>query len=129
MNNVYSIGDLSREFGVTTRTIRFYEDQELLSPTREGQNRIYAARDRTRLKLIQRGKRLGLSLKEIGKLLNLYNAPEGEAGQLRRLIEKIRERRSELLAKRLDIDHVLDELDQLEQRLRRAAGPRHCSRL
>ena len=116
MNNLYSIGDLSREFGVTTRTIRFYEDQGLLSPTREGQNRIYATRDRTRLKLIQRGKRLGLSLKEIGKLLDLYDAPEGEAGQLRSFIDKIRERRSELLAQRLDIDHVLDELDELESR-------------
>jgi DNA-binding transcriptional MerR regulator len=116
MNNVYSIGDLSREFGVTTRTIRFYEDQGLLSPTREGQNRIYAARDWTRLKLIQRGKRLGLSLKEIGGLLDLYDAPEGEAGQLRSFIEKIRERRAELLAQRLDINHVLDELDELEQR-------------
>ena len=116
MSDLYSIGDLSREFGVTTRTIRFYEDQGLLSPTRKGQNRIYRARDRVRLKLIFRGKRLGFSLKEINKLIELYDAPEGEAGQLRSFIEKIRERRTKLLAQKADIAQVLDELDALEQR-------------
>ncbi len=116
MSGLYSIGDLSREFGVTTRTIRFYEDQGLLSPTRNGQNRIYHARDRVRLKLILRGKRLGFSLKEINKLIALYDAPEGEAGQLRSFIEKIRARRAELLVQKDDIAHVLDELDTLEGR-------------
>jgi DNA-binding transcriptional MerR regulator len=116
MGDLYSIGDLSREFGVTTRTIRFYEDQGLLSPTRNGQNRIYQARDRVRLKLILRGKRLGFSLKEINKLIALYDAPEGEAGQLRSFMEKIRARRTELLTQKDDIEHVLDELDTLERR-------------
>ena len=116
MSNSYSIGDLSREFGVTTRTIRFYEDQGLLSPNRNGQNRIYQARDRVRLKLILRGKRLGFSLKEINELIELYDAPEGEAGQLRSFIEKIRARRTELLVQKDDIEHVLDELNSLEQR-------------
>ncbi len=116
MSDLYSIGDLSREFGVTTRTIRFYEDQGLLSPTRNGQNRIYQARDRVRLKLILRGKRLGFSLKEINKLIALYDAPEGEAGQLRSFIEKIRARRAELLLQQDDIAHVLEELDTLEGR-------------
>ncbi len=116
MGDLYSIGDLSREFGVTTRTIRFYEDQGLLSPTRNGQNRIYQARDRVRLKLILRGKRLGFSLKEINKLIELYDTPEGEAGQLRSFIEKIRARRTELLVQKDDIEHVLDELDTLERR-------------
>ena len=116
MSDLYSIGDLSREFGVTTRTIRFYEDQGLLSPSRNGQNRIYQARARVRLKLILRGKRLGFSLKEINKLIALYDAPEGEAGQLRSFIEKIRARRSELLVQKEDIEHVMDELDSLEQR-------------
>jgi len=87
-----------------------------LTPTRDGQNRIYEARDRVRLKLILRGKRLGFSLKEINKLIELYDAPEGEAGQLRSFIEKIRARRSELLSQKDDIEHVLDELDSLEQR-------------
>ncbi len=116
MSDLYSIGDLSREFGVTTRTIRFYEDQGLLSPTRNGQSRIYQARDRVRLKLILRGKRLGFSLKEINKLIQLYDTPEGEAGQLRSFIEKIRARRTELLVQKDDIAHVLDELDTLERR-------------
>ena len=116
MSDLYSIGDLSREFGVTTRTIRFYEDQGLLSPTRNGQNRIYQGRDRVRLKLILRGKRLGFSLKEINKLIALYDAPEGEAGQLRSFIEKIRARRTELLVQKDDIAQVLDELDSLEGR-------------
>ena len=116
MSSLYSIGDLSREFGVTTRTIRFYEDQGLLSPTRDGQNRIYEVGDRVRLKLVLRGKRLGFSLKEIKKLIELYDAPEGEGGQLRSFIEKIRARRSELLGQKDDIEHVLDELDVLELR-------------
>jgi DNA-binding transcriptional MerR regulator len=116
MSNHYSIGDLSREFGVTTRTIRFYEDQGLLYPSREGQSRIYASRDHVRLKLILRGKRLGFSLKEIKELLDLYDAPEGEAGQLRTFIDKICHRRAELLAQREDIDQVLVELDSVEQR-------------
>ncbi|NCF29611.1 MAG: MerR family transcriptional regulator [Gammaproteobacteria bacterium] len=116
MSNLYSIGELSREFGVTTRTIRFYEDQGLLCPTRDGQNRIYQGRDRVRLRLILRGKRLGFSLKEIKKLIELYDAPEGEGAQLRSFIEKIRARRSELLIQKDDIEHVLDELDTLEQR-------------
>lgn len=116
MSSVYTISDLAREFGVTTRTIRFYEDRGLLAPAREGQNRVYRARDRVRLKLILRGKRLGFSLREVKELLDLYDAPEGEAGQLRTFIEKIRERRGELQRQREDIDHVLDELDVLEQR-------------
>jgi len=116
MSSLYSIGDLSREFGVTTRTIRFYEDQGLLSPTRDGQNRIYEVGDRVRLKLVLRGKRLGFSLKEIKKLIELYDAPEGEGAQLRSFVGKIRARRSELLAQKDDIEHVLDELDALEQR-------------
>lgn len=116
MSDLFSIGDLAREFGVTTRTIRFYEDQGLLSPTRDGQNRIYQTRDRVRLKLILRGKRLGFSLKEIKNLIELYDAPEGEGRQLRVFIEKIRARRAELLIQRDDIEHVLDELDTLERR-------------
>ena len=112
----YTIGELSREFGVTTRTIRFYEDQGLLAPERVGQNRVYSARDRVRVKLLRRGKRLGFSLQEIKELLDLYDGPEGEAGQLRSFLEKIRQRRADLLGQREDIDHVLDELDLLEQR-------------
>ncbi|NIM27001.1 MAG: MerR family transcriptional regulator, partial [Gammaproteobacteria bacterium] len=74
----------------TTRTIRHYEDLGLLAPKREGQNRIYTPRDRVHLKLILRGRRLGFSLKEIGELLELYDAPNGEASQLKRFVVKMR---------------------------------------
>ena len=91
-----SIGDLSREFDVTPRTIRFYEDRGLLTPTRRGQNRVYSGRDRIRLMLILRGKRLGFSISEIAEILDLYDAPEGEVGQLDHFVAKIRERRDAL---------------------------------
>ena len=112
----FTIGDLSREFEVTTRTIRFYEDEKLLKPRRQGQNRIYSARDRVRLRLILRGKRLGFSIKEIRDMLDMYDAPEGEVGQLRYFIERMRQRRDDLQRQRADIDQVLAELDALETR-------------
>jgi DNA-binding transcriptional MerR regulator len=102
MGDTYSIGDLSREFGVTTRTIRHYEDEGLLAPAREGQNRIYSARDRVHLKLILRGE--------------LYDAPDGEVSQLEQFIDKMGVRRETLLKQREDIDRVLEELDGLERR-------------
>ncbi|MDX1433190.1 MAG: MerR family DNA-binding transcriptional regulator [Gammaproteobacteria bacterium] len=123
----YTIGELSREFGITTRTIRFYEDQGLLAPARAGQQRIYGARDRVRVKLILRGKRLGFSLKEIKGLLDLYDGPEGEVGQLRSFLDKIRQRRGDLERQREDIDHVLDELDLLEQRCSELLGRRETA--
>jgi len=112
----WTIGDLAREFGVTTRAIRFYEAEGLLAPWRERGNRVYGARDRVRLKLVLRGKRLGFSLGEIRDLLALYDAPQGERAQLRHFIERMRERRQDLLRQRADIDQVLGELDALEAR-------------
>ena len=111
----YSIGDLAREFGVTTRTIRFYEDHGLLSPRRQGQRRIYRERDRVRLRLILRGKRLGFSLAEIAETLELYDGPRGEARQLRFLMDKIQSRRAELEAKRQDLEVTMKDLDRLFQ--------------
>ena len=111
-----SIGDLSREFDVTPRTIRFYEDRGLLSPTHRGQNRVYSGRDRIRLMLILRGKRLGFSISEIAEILDLYDAPEGEVGQLDHFIAKIRERRNALRKQAEDIATVLNELDHVEAR-------------
>lgn len=116
MGKTYSISELSREFGLTTRTIRHYEAEGLLTPSREGQNRIYSARDRVHLKLILRGKRLGFSLKEIGELFEMYDAPNGEVSQLRHFIDKMHTRREALLKQREDIDRVLEELDTLEAR-------------
>ncbi|HEX9585839.1 MAG TPA: MerR family DNA-binding transcriptional regulator [Gammaproteobacteria bacterium] len=116
MGKTYTISDLSREFGLTTRTIRHYEAEGLLAPAREGQTRIYGARDRVHLKLILRGKRLGFSLKEIAELFEMYDAPNGEVSQLNRFMEKMRVRRQALLKQREDIDRVLEELDTLEAR-------------
>ncbi|OSQ44356.1 MerR family transcriptional regulator [Thalassospira alkalitolerans] len=115
MNDSYSITDLAREFDVTTRTIRFYEDQELIAPVRQGQTRIYSQRDRVRLRLIMRGKRLGFSLKEIRDLLDLYDTDRSEIMQLSILVNKINERRDTLRKQRQDIDATLDELDKLEE--------------
>jgi DNA-binding transcriptional MerR regulator len=110
MTETFGIGELAREFGVTPRTIRFYEDVGLLTPLREGQRRIYRARDRIRLKLILRGKRLGFRLADVQKIIDLYDAPPGEAGQLQLLRDKIAERRAELEAKRRDIEATLADL-------------------
>lgn len=116
MSETYSISDLSREFDVTTRTIRHYEDLGLLAPARDGQSRIYSARDRVHLRLILRGRRLGFSLKEIAELFEIYDAPNGEVSQLKRFIGKMQARREALLKQREDIDRVLEELDVLERR-------------
>ena len=112
----FSISDLAREFEITTRTIRFYEDRGLLAPTRVGQSRVYCARDRVRLKLILRGKRLGFTLDEVAEMLDMYDAPEGEKVQISYFVQRMRERRAVLEAQREDIDNVLDELCQLESR-------------
>ena len=116
MDSWFSIGQLAREFDVTTRTIRFYEDEGLLSPLRRGQTRLFDQRDRTRLKLILRGKRLGFSLAEIREIVDMYDAPPGEAGQLKVLIEKIEARRNRLLQQRADIAVALRELDGVSAR-------------
>lgn len=114
MPEIMTIADLAREFDVTTRTIRFYEDERLISPTRKGQRRIYGPRDRVRLKLIMRGKRLGFSLGEIREMIDLYDADPTEVAQLKLFIRKIRERRAVLVQQREDIDSILGELDALE---------------
>lgn len=114
----YTITDLAREFGLTTRAIRFYEDHGLLAPSRIGRNRVYGNRDRVRLKLTLRGKRLGLSLSEISELLDMYDATKGEKAQLHRFLEVLEKRRSALKQQREDIEEVLAEIGQLEQQCR-----------
>jgi DNA-binding transcriptional MerR regulator len=118
MKETYSISDLAREFGVTTRTIRFYEDKGLIAPRRRGTTRLFGPRDRTRLRLILRGKRLGFTLAEIAEIVDMYDAEPGEVGQLELLIEKIGERRARLERQRRDIAETLAELDRVEQRCR-----------
>jgi DNA-binding transcriptional MerR regulator len=118
MPRTWSIGELAEEFDTTLRTIRHYEELGLISPARSGQQRVYAERDRVRLRLILRGKRLGFGLDEIAHILDLYDDPPGEAGQLEFLLADISRRRSDLLQRRADLDAVLGELDELAQRCR-----------
>jgi len=110
----YSIGDLSKEFDITTRSIRFYEDQGLLAPTRKGQTRIYNQRDKVRLKLILRGKRLGFSLAETGRLFELYDADKSSEKQLSSMMELILYKKNDLKQQLEDINAVLIELNDLE---------------
>ena len=118
METTYTIRDLADEFSVTTRTIRFYEDVGLLSPAREGTRRIFDSRDRTRLKLILRGKRIGFSLNEIAEIVDMYDSAPGERGQLELLVARIAEHRSSLVDKRDAIDSTLAELESVEARAR-----------
>jgi len=115
----YTISDLAREFALTTRAIRFYEDEGLLSPLRQGRARIYTERERTRVKLILRGKRLGLSLSEIRELFDLYAATRNERPQLTKFLVILSDRRAMLQQQREDIDAVLAEIAVLERDCRR----------
>ncbi len=105
---------LTQEFGVTTRTLRFYEDRKLLSPFRRGRKRLYRPRDRIRLRLILRGKRLGLSLDEIAEIIDLYDETSGPQKQIDKLLERIDARRQALLSQRKDIEDALRELATVE---------------
>ena len=120
MTKEYSISDLSQEFDITTRTIRFYEAEELLHPTRKGQTRIYSDQDRVHLKLILRGKRLGFSLAESKELITLYDPSSHNTKQLNRFLEKINERRRSLQQQLEDIKVMQHELDEAEERCRSA---------
>jgi DNA-binding transcriptional MerR regulator len=110
----FTIRDLADEFGCTHRTIRFYEDQGLLKPRREGQARIFSHRDRARLSLILRGRRLGFSIAEIAEMLNLYDADPGHVRQLKLALEKGRTRLAQLERQRADIETAIAELRELE---------------
>ena len=114
MSETYGIAALAREFDVTTRTIRFYEDKGLLSPARNGQRRIYASRDRVRLRLIMRGKRLGFSLDEIRQTIDLYDIDPTEVTQLRHFLDKIRQRKATLVLQQADIVETLEEMHRIE---------------
>jgi DNA-binding transcriptional MerR regulator len=115
----YSISDLAREFALTTRAIRFYEDCGLVTPTRNGRARVYGERERVRIKLILRGKRLGLALSEIGELLDLYEIGHNERAQLTKFIALLVDRRQRLLQQKEDIDAVLAEIAGIERECRR----------
>ena len=118
----YSIGELASEFDVTPRAIRFYEDQGLLAPQRAGQRRIYSPRDRTRLKLTLRGKRLGLSLSEIRELVDMYEPGRDERPQLKRFLAVLEAHQASLRQQRTDIEAQLSELEVFEKKIRKQLG-------
>ena len=120
MPDQYSIRELSQEFGVTTRTLRFYEEKGLLSPARSGQSRTYSAADRARLILILRGKTLGLSLEQSADLIDMYDPASNNRKQLETLIEKIQMRRDQLEQQKQELECMIDDLDAWEQRTRAA---------
>ena len=120
MSSTYSISDLASEFDVTTRTIRFYEEKGLLAPKREGTRRIYTASDRTKLRLILRGKRLGLSLDESAGIILMYGTPGNNRKQLEILMAKIQEKRAELKRQQNDLRVMLKELADAEAKCRAA---------
>jgi DNA-binding transcriptional MerR regulator len=115
----FSIGELASEFDVTPRAIRFYEDHGLLAPTRAGQRRIYSPRDRTRLKLTLRGKRLGLTLSEIRELIDMYEPGRDERPQLTRFLAVLENHKASLLQQRGDIEAQLSELQAFEKKIKK----------
>jgi DNA-binding transcriptional MerR regulator len=124
MPTVYSISNLAGEFDVTTRTIRFYEEKGLLNPRREGTRRIYSPADRTKLRLILRGKRLGLSLDESAEIIMMYGTPGNNRKQLEKLIAKIQEKRVDLKRQQSDLRAMLKELAVAENKCRLALAER-----
>ena len=114
----WAIAQIAEEFGVTHRTVRHYEDLRLITPERRGTQRIYRRRDRTRLNLILRGKRLGFPLQEIRTIIDLYDAPRGRASQLEYVLSQVDERRADLEQRRRDLDDALKELDAFEDSCR-----------
>jgi DNA-binding transcriptional MerR regulator len=114
----WTIAQVADEFGVTHRTVRHYEDLGLITPERRGQQRVYHRRDRTRLNLILRGKRLGFPLEEVRTIIDLYDAPRGRASQLEYVLSQVDERRADLEQRRRDLDDTLKELDAFEDSCR-----------
>ncbi|UTG98710.1 MerR family DNA-binding transcriptional regulator [Sinorhizobium meliloti] len=112
MNKYYSITELTREFGISTRTLRFYEDEGLIHPERRGRTRLFRPADRHLIKEILRGRRIGFTIAEIREIIQVYKDPPGEMGQfLQLLIKRVEEKREDLRQKRKDIEDTLSELD------------------
>ena len=127
MSTTYTIGELAREFDLTTRAIRFYEDCGLITPQRSGRNRVYTQRDRTRLKLTLRGKRLGLTLAEVKELVDMYESPRDTQAQLRKFLVVLASHREQLEQQMADLHVTLDEVRSHEKeasRLLEAGAPK-----
>ena len=123
-SQTFTISELAQEFDITPRAIRFYEDQGLLTPERRGAGsaRVYSSRDRTRLKLTLRGKRLGLTLSEIRELIDMYDSPKDEAAQLKKFLEVLANHRALLTQQREDIEAQFKELGAFEAQCRKRLG-------
>jgi DNA-binding transcriptional MerR regulator len=115
VNKYYTITELTREFGVSTRTLRFYEDEGLIHPERRGMTRLFRSADRRLIMEILRGRRIGFTIAEIREIIQVYRDPPGEAGQLRLLMKRVEEKRDELNQKRKDIEETLEELGNVEE--------------
>ena len=115
MREYYTITELTREFAISTRTLRFYEDEGLIAPVRRGRTRLFRPSDRHLIRQIMRGKRLGFSINEIREIIQMYKEPPGEVGQLNLMIKRIEEKREDLRQKRRDLEETLSELDQAEE--------------
>ncbi|MCJ8051958.1 MerR family DNA-binding transcriptional regulator [Shinella curvata] len=115
MDKFYTITELTREFGVSTRTLRFYEDEGLINPERRGRTRLFRPADRRLIQEILRGRRIGFTIAEIRDIIRVYKDPPGEVGQLEMLMNKVIEKREELRQKRRDIEETLAELDNVEE--------------
>ena len=118
-SSTLTIGEMAREFDLTTRAIRFYEDCGLLAPQRQGRNRVYTARDRTRLKLTLRGKRLGLTLAEVKELVDMYESPRDTLPQLKKFLSVLAAHRAQLEQQMADLHATLDEVRAHEKESRR----------
>ncbi|MEY2907579.1 MAG: hypothetical protein RLZZ602_102 [Pseudomonadota bacterium] len=112
----FSISDLASEFDITTRTLRFYEEKGLLNPKREGQTRVYSQADRTRLKLVLRGKRLGLSLDESARIIGMYDPETHNRQQLETLLAAIDERQQQLRMQLIELNAMLEDLDEVREK-------------
>jgi DNA-binding transcriptional MerR regulator len=125
-DDFFSISELADEFEVTPRTLRFYEAQGILSPKREGTKRLFSPRDRVRLRLVVRGKRLGFSLLELKNIIDMYDSEVGEAGQLQYLLKRIHDQCAELEHKRQDINDTLRELHMTAARCIEGLAEKYC---
>jgi DNA-binding transcriptional MerR regulator len=115
LREYYSITELTREFGISTRTLRFYEDEGLIHPMRRGRTRLFRPSDRHLVRQIIRGRRLGFSINEIREIIQIYREPPGEVGQLKLMIARIAEKRETLRQRRRDLEETIDELDTAEE--------------
>jgi DNA-binding transcriptional MerR regulator len=115
VSKFYSITELTREFDISTRTLRFYEDEGLIHPERRGRTRLYRQADRHLIAQILRGRRIGFTIAEIREIIQVYKEPPGEIGQLKLLMRKVDDKRDDLRQKRRDIDETITELDSIEE--------------